>query len=274
MKTTTSQLIACPMAALLIPAALANPITVNDYDDVNPQISGDLIVWEAQVPNAATPPPAEGDPPPPEGEPTPAADWEIMVKYGDNFRQLTDNDGDDIRAKLSGTSVVWQSWDGNDWEIWAYEASSDTMAQLTDNDTDDIAPCISGTNVVWQAMDAEGDYEIATTSIAFLIPAEISVRITPRALKLGSKGRWVSGSISLGSSGIDPASIDPASILLLDSIPAENVKVNGTGLSMKFDRSALAALIDPAATSAELTLTATAGDGESLSGTDTIKVIP
>ena len=259
------------MVALLLPAAVAETITDNDYDDVNPQISGDLIVWEAQVPNAAVTPPAE---PPTEGEEPSTADWEIMIKYGDIFRQLTDNDGDDIHAKLSGTAVVWQSWDGTDWEIWAYEAGSDTMTQLTDNDTDDIAPCISGSNVVWQAMEAAGDYEIATTSIAFLIPAEITVRITPRALNLRSRGRWVNGSISLGTSGIDPASIDPASILLLDTIPAENIKVNGSKLSMKFDRAALQALIDPAATSADLTLSATTSGGELLSGTDTIKVIP
>mgnify|MGYP000224069218 CR=1 FL=1 len=263
----TSLLFTLPLATLFVPGALAENLTDNEYDDRHPQVSGDLIVWEAQVPDEVEEPPAEDE------EPPPAPDWELMIRFGDQVRQLTDNDFDDINAKLSGTAVVWQSFDGNDWEIWAYEATSDAMTQLTDNDTDDINPCISGTTVVWQTMDEGGDYEIATNSIASLIPVDITVRITPRSLNLRSRGQWVNGSILLRGTDIDPAAIDPSSILLLDTVPAENVRVTGAGISMKFDREALQALLDPEASSAELTVSAATTSGEVLVGSDTIRVI-
>lgn len=267
-STLTSTL---TLVALLAPWGVADNITDNDYDDIKPQISGDLVVWEARIPNGPTEPPAD---PPGEGQPEPAsADVELMIKYGDAIRQLTDNDTDDLNPALSGTAVVWQSFDGNDWEIWAYEATSDAMTQLTDNDVDDINPAISGTNVVWQTMDEGSDYEIATASIASLIPVEIVVRITPRSLNLRSRGQWVNGSIQLRGSDIDPATIDTSSILLMDSVPAENVRVTGSGLSMKFDRALLQGLIDASASSVEVTLSATTTDGSVLVGKDTLRVI-
>lgn len=250
MKTMLSQL---AVSTLLAPALIADPLTENDYDDFNPQVVGDLIVWQAYVPDD------ESDP----------DDAEIFVKYAGETVQVTDNSGDDENIKISGTCLVWQSWDGTDWEIWAYDAKSAITTQLTENDTDDINPCIDGTTVVWQAWDGT-DYEIESTSVAAMVPTEIGLRITPRSLNLRSKGKWVSASIDLGE--IDPSTVDLDSILLQDSIPAENVSIKGKSLRMKFDRQALQALLSGPG-DAEITVTATA-DGALLTGTDTIRLIP
>ncbi|WP_193212049.1 TolB family protein [Luteolibacter marinus] len=240
---------------LMAPTLLADPLSNNDYDDFNPQVSGDIIVWQAFVPDA-------------EAEPD---DSEIFLKYkGGETVRVTDNTGDDENIKISGSSIVWQSWDGTDFEIWIYNADTATATQLTDNDTDDINPSIDGTTVVWQAWDGT-DYEIESTSVAAMIPVEIGLRITPRSLNLRSNGKWVSATLDVGD--IDPSTVDPASILLQDSIPAEKVSVNGSALKMKFDRQALQALFSGAG-NVEVTVTAETTGGDVLTGTDTIRTIP
>jgi hypothetical protein len=61
--------------------------------------------------------------------------------------QLTNNDYDDSLPQVSGSSVVWYGYDGNDYEIFLYDGS--TVRQLTDNDIWDFEPQVSGSNVVW-----------------------------------------------------------------------------------------------------------------------------
>lgn len=260
MKTKTT-LLPLALSVVLAPPLAADDstdnITNNTHEDRNPQVSGSLIVWESQIPDDASEP----------------DDFEIMARFGDELRQITDNQGDDINVRVSGTTIVWQSWDGADWEIWTYNADSDMILQLTDNTGDDINPSIDGNTVAWQAFDG-ADFEIASASVASLVPAEIGVRITPRSLNLRSNGNWVSASIDLGSSGIDPATVDLATIVLEGTIPAEQAKVTGSSIKMKFDRGDLAALLAGSTGEVDLTVTGTTTGGDSLSGTDTIRVIP
>jgi beta propeller repeat protein len=74
--------------------------------------------------------------------------------------QLTDNTTDDMWPAISGANVVWQGWDGSDWEIYS------NYGQLTDNDVKDTRPDISGENVVWQQdykMGNQMTYHIMST---------------------------------------------------------------------------------------------------------------
>lgn len=255
--------------ALLIPNLFADPITDNDYDDFDPVVSGKLIVWQAYVPSGDAPPEEPAD----DEEPV-ADDIEIMVQFDGDLRQITDNDGDDINLKVSGTNIVWQSWDGEDWEIWAYNAEADIAEQLTDNNVDDINPCIDGNDVVWQGMEsAEGDYEIFSKSIASMIPIEATFRITPRALNLRSRGRWVNVMLSVPSGDPETGVIDPSTILLQGSIAPERVTGRGSIWRMTFDRAALQALLTGPG-NAEITIEAETTTGMIITGTDTIKVIP
>ncbi len=244
------------LTAMLATKLSAQNITDDAHDDLNPQIVGDLIVWQSRIPDAISEP----------------DDLEVMVKFGDEKRQITDNQGDDENIKIFGTTIVWQSWDGTDWEVWAYDASMDLILQLTENDTDDINPSIDGTNVVWQAWDGT-DFEIATASVSSIIPNPVQVKITPRSLNLRSNGKWVAASIDLSETGFGPEDIDLATIFLEETIPAQNVKLKNNGLSMKFDRKALQALLSGAG-EVELTITAKTLAGDVFVGSDTIRTIP
>lgn len=69
--------------------------------------------------------------------------------------------------QLSGTNVVWEKYDGNDFEIFMHSGGS--TLQLTDNTDLDSRPQISGSRVVWhnrpQSMDSEIMlYENGTTT--------------------------------------------------------------------------------------------------------------
>ncbi len=55
----------------------------------------------------------------------------------------------------SGNYVVWSAKDGNDYDIFLYDAVKDVVIQVTDNATDDILPRIHGSNVVWVGRDGE-----------------------------------------------------------------------------------------------------------------------
>ena len=53
----------------------------------------------------------------------------------------------DQNPQIYGSNVVWEGYDGNDYEIFLYDGSSTT--QLTNNSYDDQNPQIYESNVVW-----------------------------------------------------------------------------------------------------------------------------
>jgi subtilisin-like proprotein convertase family protein len=71
--------------------------------------------------------------------------------------QLTNNNYADHYAQIDNGQVVWQGYDGNDYEIFLYNGT--TVVQLTNNSYDDEDPQIDNGQVVWQGYDGN-DYEI------------------------------------------------------------------------------------------------------------------
>jgi len=71
--------------------------------------------------------------------------------------QLTDNDEDDQFPQVSGNNVVWEGFDGNDYEIFLFDGA--TTSQLTSNSSQDHQAHVSGDNVVWRG-EFGGDVEI------------------------------------------------------------------------------------------------------------------
>jgi hypothetical protein len=66
--------------------------------------------------------------------------------------QITSNVGDDTGAQVANGLVVWQDWDGGDFEI--YEWNGTTTTRLTDNALRDERPRVDALgNVVWQTLD-------------------------------------------------------------------------------------------------------------------------
>jgi beta propeller repeat protein len=84
-------------------------------------------------------------------------DSEIYFWDGSTTTQVTNNSTDDYAPQISGNNVVWHGYDGNDSEIYFWDGS--TVTQVTNNSIYDYAPQISGNNVVWWSYDGN-DYEI------------------------------------------------------------------------------------------------------------------
>jgi hypothetical protein len=115
--------------------------------------------------------------------------------------QITNNSEHDGSAAISGSNVVWLSWDGNDLEVYFWDGSFPIVPiQITNNSTADKYPAISGSNVVWSQCDDDvgfqcpvGDYEIYFWDGSFpIVPIQVtnnSINDTNPAIS-GSKVVW------------------------------------------------------------------------------------
>jgi hypothetical protein len=134
-------------------------VTDNDTLDGSPAISGSNVVW-VQCDDATHWPCQNGD-------------YEIYFWDGSIPIvpiNITDDDTDDMSPDISGSNVVWQSWDGNDSEIFFWDGSFPIVPiRITNNTRADGAPHISGSNVVWQQCDVGDDArcESGDTEIQF-----------------------------------------------------------------------------------------------------------
>lgn len=68
--------------------------------------------------------------------------------------QLTYGQANSMEPSVEGDYIVWQAWDGTDWEIMLYHQGSST--QLTDNEAPDLAPHIRGEYIIWNTIDVTG----------------------------------------------------------------------------------------------------------------------
>ncbi|MGQ9504528.1 MAG: GEVED domain-containing protein [Thermogutta sp.] len=78
-------------------------------------------------------------------------DWEIFLFDGSETQRLTNNTRDDRFPVVFGQYVAWSGHDGQDYEIYLYDSVTGTTSQLTDNDYDDLDPILSDDYVVWTA---------------------------------------------------------------------------------------------------------------------------
>ncbi|MEM7391812.1 MAG: hypothetical protein AAF492_05640 [Verrucomicrobiota bacterium] len=105
--------------------------TYNNRLDLGPTVSEQLTAWQTAV-----------------GWPF---GWEIMVMENGHQEQVTTNYFYDMAPQADGGEVVWYGWDGNDFEIYHYNAFRRKVSQLTDNTFDDVLPSIHDGMVVWEA---------------------------------------------------------------------------------------------------------------------------
>ena len=137
------------------------------------------------------------------------------------------------------------------------------------------------------AFDADGNLFVgdSTDKVIYKIspapPAVIEalIDIDPDTLNLQSHGNWITAYIELPE-GYDVNDIDISTILLEDTILAEleptevgdNDNDGIADLMVKFDRSAVEAILEPAE-EVELTVTGELNDGTAFEGSDIIQVI-
>ncbi len=119
----------------------------HDYlNDIAPSFDGGLVAWQK---SKAYP-----------------FGWEIMALDGEERMQLTTNYVYEMGAKVHGRQIAWYGWDGNDYEIFLYDADTRKITQITSNDYDDVSPVIWNGQLAWEA------YETLEPNIWFWSGAE------------------------------------------------------------------------------------------------------
>ncbi|UCG52213.1 MAG: Ig-like domain-containing protein [Candidatus Latescibacterota bacterium] len=147
----------------------------------------------------------------------------------------------------------------------------------------DIAPIVfdpTGSGLALVSSAGDKLVLVLNTSDVSVGPLEAAAEVTPRTLKLTSRGRWVTGSIELSPSPpFKVQNIDISTVLLNDAVPAELDKwtiedANQNDIDelvVKFDRVLFQDVL-PQGDSVEVWITGTAGT-RSFTALDTIRTI-
>jgi hypothetical protein len=69
---------------------------------------------------------------------------------------------------LSNKWLIWQDWDGHDWEIVGRHFPTGTIVQLTDNEVNDDYPRMSDSRVAWTSWETDTNSEVFLAS--FFLP--------------------------------------------------------------------------------------------------------
>lgn len=108
-------------------------------DDIHPAIANGVVVWQA------------------------GADGSGDIWYGDvlGTASLLYDGADERSPDTDGQSVVWQHWDGADFDIWRVNLASPTaITPVTADELDDVTPQVDGSTIVWVKETTPGDSEI------------------------------------------------------------------------------------------------------------------
>ncbi len=221
-------------------------------------------------------------------------DWEIFTYSGNTITQLTNNDFDDVTPQInSAGEIAWFAF-GGDIGIYLFEPDTGTLSKLSESYTGhyDSVPDINDQGkVVWSGFDGT-DFEIIVAEAPGGIHDD--VYFYPHTLNLRSQGKKFKAVIDLPlphtAADIDPASvaitmISPANSLA-DPLP-EPLFSNGGGrvgdsddndlvdITIKFDRQALIALIEPLGVLGEYNLSVAGNlyNGSPFTGVNTVKVV-
>lgn len=63
--------------------------------------------------------------------------------------QITHNWTKNERPQLDGQRLVWQVYDGVDWEIESYDLTTGAITQLTNDTVDEADPQLAGDHLLW-----------------------------------------------------------------------------------------------------------------------------
>jgi len=88
--------------------------------------------------------------------------------------RITRNRDTDLYPQIDAGKVVWEGYDGSDWEIFLYNGT--TTTQITSNSYNDYSPQIDAGKIVWYGDSP--DYEI------FLYDGGTTTQITKIAMTI------------------------------------------------------------------------------------------
>ena len=79
--------------------------------------------------------------------------YEMMVwrPGATNLVQITTNYFYALNPDIQGNELVFQGWDGNDYEIFRYRFDTEQIEQITNNQFDDVSPVVWDGRVAWVA---------------------------------------------------------------------------------------------------------------------------
>lgn len=86
-------------------------LTFDRYNNMEPQRSGDALVWQGWVGN----------------------DWEIFMLEGDELTMLSDNTVQDIMPSINGEYIVWQSFESDAWKMKVYDIRTKSIKTIEDS---------------------------------------------------------------------------------------------------------------------------------------------
>lgn len=117
---------------------LEEQITSDPASQENPDISGDLIVYQDNR----------------------NGNWDIyLVKYGYPENRITTNTANQTNPRIFGNKIVYQDDRNGNWDIYLYDLTTQTETQITTNAANQQFPAIDGTKVVWQD-NRNGNWDI------------------------------------------------------------------------------------------------------------------
>jgi hypothetical protein len=105
-------------------------VTHDQRNDLGPSFWGDVVTWQK---SKAFP-----------------FGYEIMAMVGTERFQLTTNFYYDMAPKVHGKDVAWYGWDGNDYEIYHWNADKGGVSQITSNSYDDVSPVVWDGMIAWE----------------------------------------------------------------------------------------------------------------------------
>ena len=109
-------------------------VTHDQRNDMGPSLWEDIITWQK---SKAFP-----------------FGWEIMALVATQRFQLTTNFYYDMAPKVHGRDIAWYGWDGNDYEIFTWNADEQIVRQITSNSYDDVSPVIWDGMIAWEGYPA------------------------------------------------------------------------------------------------------------------------
>ncbi len=83
---------------------------------------------------------------------------------------------------LDGSNVIFESFDGNDYELFLFKGATGTLERLTDNADDDIGMVIKDNTVAWRSKGAGSLYDVYAYDITKGNPIQNAVNLTPNSL--------------------------------------------------------------------------------------------
>ncbi len=143
--------------------------TPEPFNDREPRISGDLIIWETWRWNIYAYDLSSGETQTVGFDNAPKAGYDIsgnLVVFSefdglsqnirlynlnsDSYTSISSNPNyASINPSIDGNRIVWQDDRNGNWDIFLYDLSTDTETQITTDSNDQTDPVISGNFIVW-----------------------------------------------------------------------------------------------------------------------------